>query len=182
MTWRMLVIFAPLLAVLSLAAAEDVRTRRIPNWLTLFLAVTGLLQSLTPHGTVSLSQSLAGLLVGGTLNLLFYLLNARGGGDVKLLAGAGAWLGALLVLEVFLAAAVVGMLLVLAQCAIQGKLPQLLKNTAAVAASLLNVRKLGVAHLHETLMSSRTVRKPLPHAVPVLLATVLILLAGGWML
>lgn len=181
MTWHLLVIFAPLLAVLSCAAAEDVRTRRIPNWLTLFLALTGLVQSLTPFGTITFTQSLTGLLVGGSLNLFFYLLNARGGGDVKLLAGAGAWLGPVLVVQVFLAAAVVGMLLVLFQCTILGNLPRLLRNTATVATGLVNVRELGVMHVHETLKSSKTVQKPLPHAVPVLLATALVLVMGRWM-
>jgi hypothetical protein len=36
-------------------------------------------------------------------------------------------------------------------------------------------------HVHETLKGGKTVRKPLPHAVPVLLATVLVLVMGRWM-
>ena len=182
MSWHSLVIFAPLVAMLMVAAGEDLRSRRIPNWLTAIIALTGLIQSFSAHGTVTPVESIIGLLAGGALNLAFYLIHARGGGDVKLLAGAGAWLGAALVLKVFLASAVVGMVLVLVQCALQGKLLQLLRNTGKVLVGLVHIRSLGVANLVATAASCRTVRRPLPHAVPLLVATLLMLVRGGGVL
>ena len=45
--------YTPLLALLFWAAFQDVRTRRIRNWLTFSLAVCGLAQSFAPNPTVA---------------------------------------------------------------------------------------------------------------------------------
>src|SRR5688500_11777413 len=105
-----LISFAPLLAMLCCAAAIDLRHRRIPNWITLMIAMTGAMQSLLSAATVSPWQSFAGLLVGGLLSFVLFALGGRGGGDVKLLAAVGAWTGVALVFYLFLAAAVIEML------------------------------------------------------------------------
>jgi prepilin peptidase CpaA len=77
----------------ALAAATDLRMRRIPNWLTVPAAVSGLIyHCLTPTGW-GLWVSLAGFGVGVALLLLPWLAGGGGMGDVKLLAALGAWLG-----------------------------------------------------------------------------------------
>ena len=122
MTWHALVLFAPLVVMLAVAAAIDIRSRRIPNALTGLLAFTGLMQSFTAGHTVSPWLSILGLLSGAGLLLALFAIGAVGGGDLKLLAAAGAWLGPKLVFQVFLLEAVLGMLLVLISCAIHGRL------------------------------------------------------------
>jgi prepilin peptidase CpaA len=171
--------FAPLLAMLCCAAAIDLRHRRIPNWLTLMIAMTGTMQSLLPAATVAPWQSFAGLLTGIALTFALFAVGALGGGDVKLLAAGGAWLGAAATFYVFLAAAVIGMLIVLVQCATQRRLPVLVRNSAVLAVNLANAQQLGLAHVEQTGSACRSVEKPLPYAVPVLLAVILVL-AKGW--
>jgi prepilin peptidase CpaA len=79
---------------LSLAAcAFDVRTRRIPNWLTFAAAALGLAFHLTVNGAAGAGSSLAGLGVGGGLFFPLFALGGMGAGDVKLMAALGAWLG-----------------------------------------------------------------------------------------
>lgn len=167
-----------LLGVLLLAAAWDWHSRRIPNWLTLGLGAIGLAVSWTGHGAVHPVASALGLLTGFGLTVLLFAIGALGGGDVKLMAAVGAWLGPAGTLAVFLAAAVVGMILVLAQCAAQGRLAMLVRNSALIAINLLHVRELGVAHVSQTGLRCRSAGKPLPYAIPVLLATVSVIL---WM-
>ena len=121
------------------------------------------------------SASLLGFLVGGGLSLPMFVMGVRGGGDVKLLAAVGAWLGPKGVLLVYLAAAVAGMILVLLQCLIQGRLLQLLNRTALVALNLRHVRFLGVGNAAYSLTNSRTIEKPLPYAVPILIAVAAVL-------
>ncbi len=176
MQWQTLIPFVPLLAMLLIAAVLDLRLRRIPNWLTLPLMLAGLAQSCTGAATVMPLASLLGLLLGGGLSLPMFVMGVRGGGDVKLLAAVGAWLGPQGVLLVYLVAAVAGMLLVLLQCLIQGRLLQLLNRTALVALNLRHVRLVGAGNVAHSLTSSRTVEKPLPYAVPILIAVTAVLL------
>ena len=171
----------PMLALLIFAAAQDLRTRRIRNWLTLCLVITGIGHSLmSPHSvtqsvtqSVTLGDSLLGMLAGFGLPLMLFVIGALGGGDVKLLAGVGAWLGVTGVVEVFLAAAVVGMVIVLVQCAANGRLKLLFSNTFVIVLNFLHVGELGVESVAETGKSCRSVDRPLPYAVPVLLAVLL---------
>lgn len=179
MTWHALLVMAPLLAMLAWAAGVDLRNRRIPNALTLLIAATGLMQSFTAYPTVSVAESVLGLLTGFGLTIALFVLGALGGGDVKLLAATGCWIGPLAVFEVFLAAAVIGMIIVLGQCAWQRRLGTLLRNSAVLAVNLAHIREVGVEHAQATGTSCRSVSKPLPYAVPVLAAVVLLALAGG---
>src|SRR3954468_8322492 len=112
---------APMLALLLWAAIEDLRTRKIRNWLTFSLAAGGLINSFLATGPhVAPSQAGLGLLVGVGIPFILFALGALGGGDVKLLAGIGAWIGPFGVIQVFLVAAIVGLLIVLVQCTYQG--------------------------------------------------------------
>jgi prepilin peptidase CpaA len=162
----------PLLGLLIYAAAQDLRTRKIRNWLTLCLVVTGIVHNLVSPAAIGLSSSLLGLLAGFGLPLALFIIGALGGGDVKLLAGVGAWLGAANVVWVFLAAAVVGMVIVLVQCAATGRLKLLLGNTFSLVVSFLHAGEGGLKQATEIGKGSRSVDRPLPYAVPVLVAVV----------
>jgi prepilin peptidase CpaA len=75
------------------ACVFDVRTRRIPNALTLSAAVAGLLYHLATSGVTGVQTAAAGWLLGLLLLLPYFALGGMGGGDVKLVAALGAWLG-----------------------------------------------------------------------------------------
>lgn len=169
-----LLILMPMLALLAWAAVHDVRTRRIPNLLTLILALSGLVLNATPVGPVTLAQSGLGLLTGFGLTIGLFAIGAVGGGDVKLLAGIGAWLGPMNVLYIFLARAVIGMGIVLAQAAAQGRLRVLFRNTTVLVMGFAHAGETGIEHVAQAGKSSRSVDKPLPFAVPVFIATLLV--------
>ncbi|MDP2045026.1 MAG: prepilin peptidase [Deltaproteobacteria bacterium] len=82
----------PLLLSLGMAAC-DLKTRRIPNYLTLGGALGGLGFQFGYHGLPGLLDGLAGLGLGLLLLLGPYLLGGMGAGDVKASAALGAWLG-----------------------------------------------------------------------------------------
>jgi prepilin peptidase CpaA len=81
------------LTVGLIACITDVRSRRIPNVLTFGAAGAALLFHGVEAGASGLMTAVAGWLVGVVLFLPFFLLRGMGGGDVKLLAALGAWLG-----------------------------------------------------------------------------------------
>ena len=170
--------FAPLLAMLGVAAAIDLRSRRIPNWLTLMIAMTGTMQAFLSAATVTPLQSILGLLVGGLLSFALFAIGGRGGGDVKLLAAAGAWTGVTLIFYVFVVAALFEMVLALAQCAAQGRLRTLFRNTAVLAVNIAHAKELGEAHLDAAGIASSSAGRPLPYAVSVLAAMLVLLVRG----
>jgi prepilin peptidase CpaA len=81
------------IAISLVACVTDVRTRRIPNVLTFGAALGGFLIQVLAGGFQGALAAAGGWLVGTLLFLPFFLLRGMGGGDVKLLAGIGAWLG-----------------------------------------------------------------------------------------
>lgn len=171
--------FVPLLATLVWAAVEDVRTRRIRNVLTLALAYAGLLQSFLSVGTVSPMLSGLGLAIGIGLGLSLFLLGGMGGGDVKLLAGVGAWMGPWGVLYTVAGAAIFGMVFVLVNAVRDGTLGKLLHSTTVLAANTMHVQHLGVTAAVESSRAHVSVGRPLPYAVPVLASATVVLLTMG---
>ncbi len=87
----------------AIAAVSDLRTYKIRDVLTLPLLITGLAYHVVV-GTHALSQSGLGVAVALALTLPGFLIGGMGAGDVKLMAGIGAWIGPLPTLGVFLAA------------------------------------------------------------------------------
>lgn len=83
----------PVVALCVVATVVDVRTRRIPNWLTGSALLLGLVVHVAVRGVPGLRDSGLGALVAGGLMLPGWLMRWKGGGDVKLMAAAGAWLG-----------------------------------------------------------------------------------------
>ena len=134
------------------------------------MVVTGFCQTFLSYNQIAPSQSAFGLLVGFALPLALFVLGAIGGGDVKLLAGVGAWLGAVAVFKVFCAEAVIGMLIVLAQAAMAGRLGVLTRNSALLAVNLVHLDSVGLEHTKLTGQSCRSIDRPLPFAVPVFIA------------
>ena len=175
MTTGGLMMCVPMLGLLTWAAAVDVRCRRIPNWLSFSLLLAGFAQSLTWCRTVGPADACLGFLTGFGLTFALFGLGALGGGDVKLLAGIGAWLGPVPTLLVFAGAALIGMAVVVVQAAAQGRLTKLFRNSAVIAMSLAQAGESGLDQAAETGRAcSGDTGRPLPYAVPVLLATLLV--------
>ncbi len=82
------------------AAATDIWKFKVYNVLTLPLLVSGLLY----HAfRAELADSLLGVLFGFAALIVLYIIGGMGAGDVKLMAGVGAWLGMPLTFYVFIA-------------------------------------------------------------------------------
>ena len=86
-------------AVVGVAAvADDLARRQISNWIPAAAFCAGLILKITQAGWHGAASSLLGTAVGAGVFLVFYLAGGMGGGDVKLMAGFGAVLGAKLLL------------------------------------------------------------------------------------
>jgi prepilin peptidase CpaA len=99
----------PFLVVLItsvLAAATDVWKFKVYNVLTLPFFLCGVVYHVWHGGTPELVTSLLGALFGFSMLFFFYVVGGMGAGDVKFMAGVGAWLGFQFTLVVFVAASV----------------------------------------------------------------------------
>ncbi|MBA4358431.1 MAG: prepilin peptidase [Desulfovibrio sp.] len=102
------IIFASLTLSLLVASVIDLRSQRIPNLLTIPAAMAALAYHFLVQGPQGLWFSLAGLGLGLGLMLAPFLFGVMGGGDVKLMAAVGAWVGPQTVLVAFLLTSLAG--------------------------------------------------------------------------
>ncbi|MAC19893.1 MAG: hypothetical protein CMJ23_09515 [Phycisphaerae bacterium] len=82
-----------LLVACSVAAVTDIRETRIPNWLTLPLILTGLVQAPILGGLPGLGDSAIGMVIASALFIWAYAFFGGGAGDAKFMMGLGLWLG-----------------------------------------------------------------------------------------
>jgi prepilin peptidase CpaA len=94
------------------ATVDDLRRREISNWIPLTALVAGTACQVYRHGWWGLGNAALGAICGFLVFIIFYWLGGMGGGDVKLMAGFGALLGASTqLLEASIFTAIVGALL-----------------------------------------------------------------------
>jgi prepilin peptidase CpaA len=99
---------ALLLIVVLAAAVYDVRYRRIPNWVSVGGIAAGLLANSLTRGIPGLLFALGGFALGFGAYFLFYLIHARGAGDVKLMGAVGALVGWKAWISIFVISAILG--------------------------------------------------------------------------
>ncbi len=113
-----------------LGAVTDIRSARIPNRLTYSALVAALVLRTAVLGWSGLKSGAAGMLVAGGLFCFLFLLGAMGGGDMKLMAAVGAWVGSTQVVTLILVAALAGGVLAIASMIFRNRVAQTLWNTA----------------------------------------------------
>jgi prepilin peptidase CpaA len=116
------------LVVSGVGAAWDLVTYKIPNKLTYTAMVIGLIAQVCILGRSGLWMGPAGLLLGGAIFLLLYVLRAMGAGDVKLMAALGAFVGPRAVVEIALYSAIAGGVMALGLAVFKGRLKQTMEN------------------------------------------------------
>lgn len=96
------------------ATINDLARREIANWIPVAALVSGTAWQVSANGWKGGLYALGGAAAGFAVFLIFYLLGGMGGGDVKLMSGFGALLGAGRLLEAALWTAAVGGVLAVA--------------------------------------------------------------------
>lgn len=155
------------LGLAAVACGCDLRTRRIPQVLTLGGALAGFAFHLASGGWSGVALSVAGWALGIAIFLAPFALGGLGAGDVKLLGALGAWLGPGDVIWLALYAGVAGGVLAVFVSLATGYLSQALANVRLL---VTHWTVHGVRSLPElTLQHGRGPR--LAYAVPILAGT-----------
>jgi prepilin peptidase CpaA len=160
----------------SIASLYDLRTRRIPNKLTLPAILFGLALHLVRGGPVELGLSaLAGLIAGGVF-LLFFLAGGMGAGDVKLMTAVGCLLGTGHIKDVLISTVLIGAVMGIALAIYRGRFLQTLGNVFTL---VQHHRVSGLAE-HPELNVRNPTSLRLPYALPIAAGCLItFLLASG---
>ena len=156
--------------ILIEAAVIDGRSLRVPNWLTYHFVAGGLIFAFWKGGSALLLTSMLGAAVGLMTLLPLYSIGGMGAGDVKLMAGVGAWIGPWLTLWAFLSSAIAGALIAAGMIVYSGELYRHLAMMHTIGHEVLTIR-------NPVLLSERAARrKPtmtlLPYAIPIAVGSI----------
>lgn len=127
----------------AIAAWTDLRSRRIPNWLTVAGAVVGVAASTMLGKWGGLKNSLLGLGLGLAVLLPFVLLRSLGAGDWKLAGALGAFTGPWLLLDLLLGSIFVAGVMALVLVIYKRRLGQTVRNIGHILVSLVTFRMPG---------------------------------------
>jgi len=123
------VVEIPLIAFVCVAAWSDVRTRRIPNSITVSGAAVGLVLHIFYGGAYGAIQSLAGAALGLAIFIALYAAGGMGAGDVKLFGAIGAFAGPQALIPVFVFTGLLGGIAGVALALWRGRLRVTLSRT-----------------------------------------------------
>lgn len=93
---------------LIVAAVIDGLKLKVPNWITFPMILSGWFYSTYFFGWEGLGWSLLGTVIGLALLMPAYAIGGMGAGDVKLLAGVGAWVWGTVTFYSFCVSAIIG--------------------------------------------------------------------------
>jgi prepilin peptidase CpaA len=154
----------------------DVKTRRIPNYLTLGTALGGLAFNLILHGWSGLLGGVLGLLVGFAFLVLPYIWGGMGAGDVKALAALGAWLGPGETVYLFCYMGIAGGLMALGFLCWKGLLWRKIRRGWIILTNLVLCRPAGL----EIPSGPREETPGIPYGVAIALGMAVLLSLKSW--
>lgn len=145
------------------AAFWDIRTRRIPNWLTLSACLAGLAVHCAYGGTKDMLIAFTAALVGGGIFVIFFVAGGMGGGDVKLMAAIAAIVGFHSLFQVMVLTAMMGGVFAVCLALTRGRLKQTIHNIKLL---LVHHRYQGLTpHPEINVANRKTLR--LPYAIAI---------------
>ncbi len=167
-------------AVLVMAAVIDGLILKVPNWLNFPFILTGWLHWTLQDGAAGFGWSLVGTVVGMTPLLLLRSVGGMGAGDVKLAAGTGAWLGAIVSLKLFVAGGIAGGIIALGMILWSGNARKHYVTALKILDEWRTVRR------PERLAAIARQRKPemtlLPYGIPMAIGSIVYLGFAGMLL
>jgi prepilin peptidase CpaA len=153
---------------LVVAAVIDGWMLKVPNWITFPMILTGWGYSALAGGWTGIGWSFLGSIVGLMLLYILYSVGGMGAGDVKLLAGIGAWVWVDHTLNIFIATTIVGALMALVMVGWSGQWKHHANQFVMILREFWQVRDA------ETLYQRAAERKPtmrlLPYGIPMTIA------------
>jgi len=129
-----------LIAFVCAAGWSDVRTRRIPNSITVSGAVVALVLHVLYSGMYGAIQSLGGAALGLAIFIALYAAGGMGAGDVKLFGAVGAFAGPQALILVFVFTGLLGGIAGVALALWRGRLRQTFSRSGEILMGVSRLR------------------------------------------
>jgi prepilin peptidase CpaA len=156
--------------VLVAAAFIDGWKLKVPNWITFPMILSGWVYSTVAFGWSGLGGSLLGTAVGLGLLLPAYLIGGMGAGDVKLLAGVGAWMWSGVTLLAFCCSAMVGGVMAVAMVLYSRQWGKHRHQFSAIISEIMTVRDTG--ELSARAAKRKSSMMLLPYGIPIAIGSI----------
>jgi prepilin peptidase CpaA len=162
--------------VLIVAAVIDGWKLKVPNWITFPLIVGGWMYSAAAAGAYDmtwyegLGWSLFGTFVGLGLLLPAYAIGGMGAGDVKLLAGVGAWMHGRHTFYAFCISAVVGAAIAVGMILYRRALKKHLNQFWMILGEITTIRN--PTELATIAAERKSAMLLLPYGIPIAIGTI----------
>ncbi len=166
--------------VLVVAAVIDGYKLKVPNWLTFPLILAGWVYSGVAGGWEGLGYSLLGTAAGLAMLIPLYAIGGMGAGDVKLLAGVGAWVWSTNTFYAFCWSAVIGGAIAVAMMLYRRSWARHRDNIGMIVNEIVTIRNPG------ELSAIAAQRKPsmllLPYGIPIAIGSIGYFLCSGMLI
>jgi prepilin peptidase CpaA len=164
--WEVLVVAV----VLIWAAWIDGKELRVPNWITFPMVLSGLVANTVLGGWEGLGFGLLGMVTGLLCLLPLYSVGGMGAGDVKLMAGMGAWLGWEITLAAFVVSVFVGAFMAVVMVARRRAFEKHSINFLVIVNEWLSVKN--PAKLSEFAAERKPTMLLLPYGIPICIGSI----------
>ena len=175
----------PTLVVLFLATFTDIRSGRIPNWLVIPFLLAGIVISPLRsdwqgnghgfgwhgfgQGFAGLGESLEGMGLGVLVFGFLFWLGGMGGGDLKLCAALGAWIGPMQLFFAMVYAGIAGGIMVLCWAVFGGFFKELFTSASDL---VFGLKQRGMQRDPELTLANPLKRR-MPYAPAIAIGTLL---------
>lgn len=156
--------------ILIWAAWIDGRELRVPNWITFPMVLSGLVVNTVLGGWEGLGLGLLGMVTGLLCLLPLYSVGGMGAGDVKLMAGMGAWLGWEITLAAFVVSVFVGAFMAIVMVARKRAFEKHSINFLVILNEWLDVKN--PAKLSEIAAERKPTMMLLPYGIPICIGSI----------
>ncbi len=165
---------------LIIAAVIDGKQLKVPNWLTFPFIISGWIYSYAVFGGEGLMWSLGGTAVGLVLLLPAYAIGGMGAGDVKLMAGIGAWMHATHTAWAFAYTAVIGAVIAVGMVAYSKSFRKHIDQFWGILNEIMMIKS--PTKLAEIAAERKPSMYLLPYGIPIAIGSIAYFFAAGLLL
>ena len=159
------------------AAWIDGKELKVPNWMTFPMVLSGFIYNGYINGWDGMTFAFYGMVTGLLTLLPLYAVGGMGAGDVKLMAGIGAWLGTVITWYAFVATVIVGAIMAIIMVLWSRSLEKHYAQGMLILNEWLTIKN--PVKLAEIAKDRKPTMKLLPYGIPICVGSIIYFALAG---